>query len=149
MQNKKKLKQIKNGQFSFFYILQLPHTVISNSEKLTHPSVQYTVYTSLQIFTIHFFGLFPEYNIFLKIGIVTNILMEIKYKSSNFSVHSRGWTVFHITVAIVFMELKNVFILINTLTLLKNKLQRFWILFYSLLASLIFFPVIEKLTRKF
>ena len=23
----------------FFYILQLPHTVISNSEKLTHPSV--------------------------------------------------------------------------------------------------------------
>ena len=27
----------KNGQFSFFDILQLPHTVISNSEKLTHP----------------------------------------------------------------------------------------------------------------
>ena len=25
----------------FFYILQLPHTVISKSEKLTHPSVQY------------------------------------------------------------------------------------------------------------
>ena len=24
----------------FFDILQLPHTVISNSEKLTHPSVQ-------------------------------------------------------------------------------------------------------------
>ena len=23
----------------FFYILQLPHTVISNSEKLTHPNV--------------------------------------------------------------------------------------------------------------
>ena len=33
----------KNGHFSFFCdILQLPHTVISNSEKLTHP---YTVYT--------------------------------------------------------------------------------------------------------
>ena len=28
---------ILNGQFIFFYILQLPHTVISNSEKLTHP----------------------------------------------------------------------------------------------------------------
>ena len=24
-----------------FYILQLPHTVISNSEKLTHPIIQY------------------------------------------------------------------------------------------------------------
>ena len=34
---KKKLK--KNGQFSFFDILQLPHTVVSNSEKLTHPTV--------------------------------------------------------------------------------------------------------------
>ena len=32
-------KKNKNGQFSFFYILQLPHTVISNSEKLTHPIV--------------------------------------------------------------------------------------------------------------
>ena len=32
------LKKIKNGQFSFFDILQLQHTVISNSEKLTHPS---------------------------------------------------------------------------------------------------------------
>ena len=32
---------ILNGQFIFFYILQLPHTVISNSEKLTHPSVQW------------------------------------------------------------------------------------------------------------
>ena len=32
-----KFKNIKNGQFSFFDILQLPHTVISNSEKLTHP----------------------------------------------------------------------------------------------------------------
>ena len=32
------LKKIKNGQFSFFDILQLPYTVISNSEKLTHPS---------------------------------------------------------------------------------------------------------------
>ena len=29
------LKKIKNGQFSFFDILQLPYTVISNSEKLT------------------------------------------------------------------------------------------------------------------
>ena len=34
-----KLKKLKNGQFSFFYILQLPHTVISNSEKFTHPIV--------------------------------------------------------------------------------------------------------------
>ena len=34
-------KKKKNGQFSFFVvdILQLPHTVISNSEKLTHPNV--------------------------------------------------------------------------------------------------------------
>ncbi len=31
--------KIKNGQFSFFDILQLPHTVISNSEKLTLPNV--------------------------------------------------------------------------------------------------------------
>ena len=31
---KKKLKMV-----SFFVILQLPHTVISNSEKLTHPTV--------------------------------------------------------------------------------------------------------------
>ena len=35
------LKKIKNGQFSFFDILQLPYTVISNSEKLTHPNVHY------------------------------------------------------------------------------------------------------------
>ena len=34
----KNLKKIKNGQFSFFYILQVPHTVLSNSEKLTHPN---------------------------------------------------------------------------------------------------------------
>ena len=31
-----------NGQFRFFYIMQLPHTVISNSEKLTHPGVTLT-----------------------------------------------------------------------------------------------------------
>ena len=32
--------KIKKGHFSFFVdILQLPHTVILNSEKLTHPSV--------------------------------------------------------------------------------------------------------------
>ena len=36
---KKIYKKNKNGQFGFFYILQLPHTVISNSEKLTHPNV--------------------------------------------------------------------------------------------------------------
>ena len=35
-----KFKKIKNGQFSFFYILQLPHSVISNSEKSTHPIVR-------------------------------------------------------------------------------------------------------------
>ena len=35
-----KFQKIKNGHFSFFVdILQLPHTVISNSEKLTHPTV--------------------------------------------------------------------------------------------------------------
>ena len=28
----------KKKMVSFFYILQLPHTVISNSEKLTHPT---------------------------------------------------------------------------------------------------------------
>ena len=33
-----KLKKNLNGQFSFFDILQLPHTEISNSEKLTHPN---------------------------------------------------------------------------------------------------------------
>ena len=27
----------------FYYILQLPHTVILNSEKLTHPTVHYSV----------------------------------------------------------------------------------------------------------
>ena len=38
----RKTERKKTGQFSFFYILQLPHTdtVISNSEKLTHPNVQ-------------------------------------------------------------------------------------------------------------
>ena len=34
----KKILKIKNGQFSFFVdILKLPHTVISNVEKFTHP----------------------------------------------------------------------------------------------------------------
>ena len=36
---RKTIKKIQNGHFSFFYILQLPHTVISNSEKLTHLSI--------------------------------------------------------------------------------------------------------------
>ena len=36
------LKKNKNGQFIFFYILHLPHTVISNSEKLTHPNVHHS-----------------------------------------------------------------------------------------------------------
>ena len=35
---KKKMKMV-----SFFYILQLPHTVISNSEQLTHPNVECTI----------------------------------------------------------------------------------------------------------
>ena len=35
----KKLKNIKNGQFSF--ILKFCNTVISNCEKLTHPNIQY------------------------------------------------------------------------------------------------------------
>ena len=38
-----KLKKNLNGQFSFFHILQLPYTVISNFEKLTHPSVVCTL----------------------------------------------------------------------------------------------------------
>ena len=35
-------KKKKNGHFSFFghFAITVPHTVISNSEKLTHPSVQ-------------------------------------------------------------------------------------------------------------
>ena len=41
-----KLKKLKNGQFSFFYILQLPHTVISNSENMTHPNM-YVLYLTL------------------------------------------------------------------------------------------------------
>ena len=46
-------KKIKNGHFSFYCdILKLPHTVILNSEKLTHPSlhtVLSTVYNTVQI----------------------------------------------------------------------------------------------------
>ena len=39
-QNNKIKKKIKNGQFIFFVdIFQLPQTVISNSEKLTNPTV--------------------------------------------------------------------------------------------------------------
>ena len=38
-----KFKKIKNGHFSFFDILQLPHTVISNSENW--PTLLYTVHT--------------------------------------------------------------------------------------------------------
>ena len=41
-----KLKKLKNGQISFFYILQLPHTVISNSENMTHPNM-YVLYLTL------------------------------------------------------------------------------------------------------
>ena len=33
-----KFKKIKNGHFFVVDILQLPHSVISNSEKLTHPN---------------------------------------------------------------------------------------------------------------
>ena len=41
---KKKIKKkLKMVNLVFFDILQLPHTVISNSAKLTHPSVQCTV----------------------------------------------------------------------------------------------------------
>ena len=39
---RKIFKKVKNDQFIFFYILQLLQTVISNSEKLTHPIVQCT-----------------------------------------------------------------------------------------------------------
>ena len=35
----RKTIKFKDGQFSFFDSLQLPHTVISNSEKLAHPTV--------------------------------------------------------------------------------------------------------------
>ena len=35
--------------FSFFFdILQLPHSVISNSEKLTHPTVQHLLDTVIE-----------------------------------------------------------------------------------------------------
>ena len=34
------INKIYNWSVQFFYILQLPHTVISNSEKLTHLNVQ-------------------------------------------------------------------------------------------------------------
>ena len=34
------LKKLKMVISVFFYIFQLPHAVISNSEKLTHPIVQ-------------------------------------------------------------------------------------------------------------
>ena len=44
---KKKKKKIVS--LVFFDILQLPHNVISNSEKLTHPTVEYM----LILFTIH------------------------------------------------------------------------------------------------
>ena len=39
-------KAIKKVSLVFFDILQLPHTVISNSEKLTHPSTLCTPYTT-------------------------------------------------------------------------------------------------------
>ena len=35
--------------YFLFFILQLPHTVISNSEKLTHPTVQCTLYNRVWI----------------------------------------------------------------------------------------------------
>ena len=39
----KNLKKLKMVSLVFFDILQLPHTVISNSEKLTHPIVHQVV----------------------------------------------------------------------------------------------------------
>ena len=38
----KKKEKKKKVSLVYFYILQLPHTVISNSEKLTHPTVLYS-----------------------------------------------------------------------------------------------------------
>ena len=40
----------KMGSLVYFDILQLPHTVISNSEKLTHP----TVHKSVEAFRMWF-----------------------------------------------------------------------------------------------
>ena len=45
-----KFKKTKNGQF--FDILQLQHTVISNSEKLTHPTVHGEIIKSTGFFYI-------------------------------------------------------------------------------------------------
>ena len=47
-----KLKTNKNGQFSFFVVdfLQLPHAVISNYDKLTHPNVQYSYWAAYTVF---------------------------------------------------------------------------------------------------
>ena len=43
-----KFKKIKTCNFFVVGILQLPHTWISNSEKLTHPSVQYSSHLGLE-----------------------------------------------------------------------------------------------------
>ena len=43
----------------FFDILQLPHTVISNSEKLTHPNVQFILYLLKTLITERY--IFTEY----------------------------------------------------------------------------------------
>ena len=48
LQNKKFVKNEKMVNLVFFYILQLPQTVISNSEKLNHPS-SYTPLTGGQV----------------------------------------------------------------------------------------------------
>ena len=45
------LKKIKKVSLVFFDILQLPHTAMSNSEKLTHPNVQTPPNPSWQSFS--------------------------------------------------------------------------------------------------
>ena len=70
MQKNKKNKKIKNGQFFFdIVILQLQHTVISNSEKLIDPTVQldikfFDVECFIRFFVILHIGLArkPWYN---------------------------------------------------------------------------------------
>ena len=42
-------KKLKMVSLVFFYILQLPHTVISNSEKLTHPKIYKYIYIYIYI----------------------------------------------------------------------------------------------------
>ena len=65
----------------FFYILQLPHTVISNSEKLTHPSVySANAFISTGIRIIIGGGFFHAIQIWTGVESVLIILPTVKIK---------------------------------------------------------------------